>query len=133
MNVLAHGIGSRQDLPIPFSFALAGAVLALVVSFGVLALAWPRSRLRGPSAGRPLPGAVQVAVDAPLTRLLLRLAGLAAAAYVALAAYFGPADGRNPTAGVVYVLVWVGVPLASVLLGPVWRAPGPLPAGRAAA
>ena len=32
----AHGIGGRQDLPISFSLVLAGAVAALVVSFGAL-------------------------------------------------------------------------------------------------
>jgi hypothetical protein len=34
--VLAHGIGGRQDLPIPFTFLLAGAGAAVLVSFGVL-------------------------------------------------------------------------------------------------
>ncbi len=34
-----HGLGSRQDLPLPLPAAVAGAVLVLLVSFAVLALA----------------------------------------------------------------------------------------------
>ncbi len=50
-----HGLGSRQDLPLPFEFVLLGAALALVVSFAVLVAAWRRPRFTRP-AGRPLPG-----------------------------------------------------------------------------
>lgn len=39
---------------------------------------------------------------------------------------FGTDDALNPAPGAVYVLLWVGVPLGSVLLGPVWRALNPL-------
>lgn len=39
-----HGIASRHDLPLPFSFVLVGAGLALVVSFVVLGVAWKRPR-----------------------------------------------------------------------------------------
>jgi hypothetical protein len=42
--------------------------------------------------------------------------------YVLAAALFGVDDAQNPTAGVVYVLFWVGaVAFASAVLGPVWR------------
>jgi hypothetical protein len=40
---------------------------------------------------------------------------------VAVAALFGPEGDDSPAAGAVYVLFWVGVPLLSLLLGPVWR------------
>jgi hypothetical protein len=46
--------------------------------------------------------------------------------YVAMAAVFGVDDALNPTAGVVYVLLWIGVPLLSLLLGPVWRLLNPI-------
>ena len=52
--------------------------------------------------------------------------GLVTTAYVVMAATFGRDDALNPTAGTVYVLFWVGVPLLSVLLGPVWRLVNPL-------
>ena len=35
-----HGIASRQDLPLPFTFVVVGAVLALIISFVVLVFAW---------------------------------------------------------------------------------------------
>jgi hypothetical protein len=123
---LAHGVGGRQDLPIPFGAALAGAALALVVSFLVLGLAWRTPRLRGGAGGWPVPSGWQAAADAPLTRGLLATAGLLGAAYVAAAALLGPDDARNPTAGAVYVLLWVGVPLLSAVVGPVWRLLNPL-------
>lgn len=124
--VLAHGVGGRQDLPLPFGAALAGAAAALVLSFLVLGLAWRTPRLRGADAGRPLPPGLQRFLDSAVLRGLLRAGGLLATGYVALAAIAGPDDALNPTAGAVYVLFWVGVPFLSLLLGPVWRLLNPL-------
>lgn len=124
--VLAHGVGGRQDLPIPFSFALVGVVAALVVSFAGLAWLWRTPRLHGQAAGRPLPGQVQKLVDSPVLRGLLRAVGLAVTAFVAVAAIAGPDDQDNPTAGFVYVLFWVGLVPVSVLFGPVWRLLNPV-------
>ena len=53
--LIAHGVGGRQDLPIPFELAVLGAALALVVSFLILGLAWKESRYRGDDSGLPLP------------------------------------------------------------------------------
>ena len=125
-TLLAHGVGSREDLPIPFAFALTGAALALLVSFLALAFLWREPRLDPDRAGRALPGGLQGVLDAHGTRVLLREIGLLATAYVVLAAVFGKDDALNPTAGVVYVLFWIGVPVASVLLGPVWRLVNPV-------
>ena len=44
-----------EDLPIPFSLALTGAAVALLVSFLALALLWREPRLDPAGAGRPLP------------------------------------------------------------------------------
>ncbi len=120
--VLAHGIGGRSDLPIPFGLALGASAFVLVVSFVLLAFLWPRPRLGRPGAGWLLPGAVTRVLDAAAARWVVRLVGLAFFLYVAAAAFFGKDDALNPTAGVVYVLFWVGtVAFASALLGPVWR------------
>lgn len=124
--LLAHGVGGRQDLPIPFSFAATGAALALVVSFAMLGFAWRTPRLRQGGGGRPVPPAAQRLVDSRPWLWGWRAIGLAATAYVGLAAVAGPDDLLNPTAGIVYVWFWVGVPLASVLVGPLWRALNPL-------
>jgi hypothetical protein len=125
-SVLAHGVGSREDLPIPFSFALIGAACALLVSFLVLLLLWREPRLDPVGAGPPLPAGVERALDSSLTRGALRALGLLATSYVVLAMVFGKDDALNPTAATVYVLFWVGVPLLSMLLGPVWRLINPI-------
>jgi hypothetical protein len=125
-QVLAHGIGGRQDLPIPFSYALIGAAWALAISFIILGVRWQSSRFRGDAAGRPVPRGVQAVVDAPAFRWALRLAGLAVTGFVAYAAILGPDLANNPTAGFVYVIFWVGLVPLSLLFGPVWRLLNPL-------
>jgi hypothetical protein len=125
-SLLAHGVGSRQDLPIPFSFVVLGAAVALVVSFLALLLLWQEPRLDSVGAGRPLPQTVARALDSRAVRSGLRLLGMVVTAYVILAAVFGKDDALNPTATVMYVLFWVGIPLLSVLLGPVWKLINPI-------
>jgi hypothetical protein len=125
-TLLAHGIGGRQDLPIPFGYALWGAAATLLVSFLLLGVLWRRPMLRGDEAGRPLPAGVQRVLDGPVFRWAVRLLGLAFTAYVLVAALAGPDLATNPTAGVVYVLLWVGLVPLSLLFGPVWRLLNPL-------
>lgn len=124
--VLAHGVGSRGDLPLPFGYALTGAVLALAISFGVLALRWRSSKLTGAASGRDLAGALGEFADSPELRWALRLLGLALTGYVAWCALAGPDLAKNPTAGFVYVILWVGLVPASLMFGPFWRLLNPL-------
>jgi hypothetical protein len=124
--VLAHGLSSREDLPIPFTYALVGAAVALLVSFLALGLLWRDPRLKPATSGVAFPARLQSLLDGRPTRVLLRLLGLAATAYIVLGAVAGKDDALNPTAGVVYVLFWVGLPLLSALLGPVWRLVNPV-------
>ena len=63
MLIPLHGIASRRDLPLPFSFVVAGAVLALVISFAILIFAWRTPRFTR-VGGRGLPGLTAV-VDSP--------------------------------------------------------------------
>ncbi|MYS32666.1 hypothetical protein K388_05337 [Streptomyces sp. KhCrAH-43] len=127
VRVLAHGIGAQHDLPLSPFYAFAGAFAALFVSFLALGLLWSHSRFTGERAGRPLPAAVQRLADARATRVTARALGLAAALSVVLWLLLGPADpDRNPAPGAVYVLLWVGLVPASLLLGPVWRLLNPL-------
>ncbi|MFB6807541.1 hypothetical protein [Streptomyces sp. NPDC056387] len=126
-TLLAHGIGSQHDLPISPFYAFAGAFAALFVSFLALGLLWSSSRFRGDRSGLALPAALQRIADAPATRTALRGLGLTAALAVLLSLLLGPDDpGRNPAPGAVYVLLWVGLVPASLLLGPVWRLLNPL-------
>ncbi|MFF5976318.1 hypothetical protein ACFY7C_32910 [Streptomyces sp. NPDC012769] len=124
---LAHGVGAQHDLPLSPFYAYAGAFAALFVSFLSLGLLWSTSRFRGDRAGRPLPAALQRLADAPVTRAALRLLGAAAGTALVLHLLLGPDDpDRNPAPGAVYVLLWVGLVPASLLLGPVWRLLNPL-------
>jgi len=125
-TLLAHGIGGREDLPISLAYALMGAVVVLLVSFAALVVLWPTPSLRGDRAGVPLPLGLQRVVDSPAFRWALRLAGLALAGFVVVAAVAGPDLANNPTAGFVYVLFWVGLVPLSLLFGPVWRLLNPL-------
>ncbi|MFC9583351.1 hypothetical protein ACFVJ8_11050 [Streptomyces yangpuensis] len=127
LTSLAHGIGSQHDLPISPFYAFAGAFAALFVSFLALGLLWSTSRFRGERSGLALPAALQRVADAPATRTTLRGLGLAAALLVLLHLLLGPDDpAHNPAPGAVYVLLWVGLVPASLLLGPVWRLLNPL-------
>ena len=119
--IFTHGIGGPQDLPIPAGYAIAGAGAALSVSFLVLMLAWRRPRFDGRTGGRPVPGPLASFIDSPVTAWVLRVAGFAFFSYMAWAAIFGPDLLINPTFGVVYVWLWVGLVPASLLFGPIWR------------
>ena len=125
-SLLAHGLGGSNDLPIPYTYALIGAAWALTFTFAVVALAWKKPRFDAARQGRPLPRWVTTAIDAPGTRWAVGLAGLLLAAWVAVAAVFGPQDGGNALPGVFYVLIWVGLVAVSLVVGPVWRAISPV-------
>ena len=82
--IVAHGVGSRQDLPLPFGYAVAGAAVALVVSFLLLGLLWREPRLAGeygraPAAARAAPRCSTRARPASCSRCSVRsLTGLRA-------------------------------------------------------
>ncbi len=119
-----HGIGSRQDLPLPFEYVLAGAALALVVSFVVLVFAWREPRWTEPPAGRPL--AAALAADHPLARGLARALVLLVWLAAGLGLWFGKDLVTNPALGFVYVWLWVGLVPLSLVAGPVWRVVNPI-------
>jgi hypothetical protein len=123
---LAHGVGGISDLPVPAHDAYVAAALALLVSFAVLALAWREPRFRGDESGRPLPPFLVRVIESQLTRAALVTASLAFSAWIAMAAFFGTSTVVNPTFGVVYVWLWVGLVPASILFGPIYRLCNPL-------
>ena len=125
--VLAHGVGTRADLPIPVSFAIIGGGLAVLISFVALGALWPDPRLRGGEAGRPLPRIVQTVVDSAVTTVVLRLVALAIWLLVIAVAFTGPSDiPANLAPWAFYIQFWVGLVFASLVLGPVWRRVNPL-------
>ena len=127
MTVLAHGVGSRIDLPLPLGLALYGAGAAILLSFAVLLLFWRQPRLNRPASGVALPAGLQRVLDGGGTRLTLQALALVVAALVTAVAVAGPRDtAHNLAPWVLYVTFWVGLVPASLLLGPVWRIANPL-------
>ncbi|MCU1674151.1 MAG: conserved rane protein of unknown function [Frankiales bacterium] len=125
--VLAHGIGTRADLPVPLSLAVFGGGAAVLLSFLGLAALWKTSRLRGDEAGRPLPAGLAAVVDSPVLTAVLRTVALLAALVVVAAGLTGPSDPPMNVAGYAFFITfWVGLVPASLLLGPVWRRVNPL-------
>jgi len=122
--LFAHGIVGRADLPIPETLFGAAAAAVLVVSFVALALGWSKPRLkRLPEKDLfVLPRALEVLLGA------LGLVVLLVTVYAGVAGTAGQSENLAPT--MVYVVFWVGVPFASLLLGDVfgvlspWRALG---------
>ncbi|MGV0644264.1 hypothetical protein [Mycolicibacterium sp. XJ879] len=126
LAVLAHGLGGSTDLPIPFTYALIGAAWTLTFTFAIVAFAWRKPRFDPDKPAHALPRWVTTVIDAPVTRWVVALAGLAFAVWVAVASIIGPQDADNPLPGVFYVLIWVGVVALSLVAGPVWRAISPV-------
>ena len=113
--VFAHGLVGRADLPIPKALFAAAAAVVLVVSFVALASLWSTPRLQEPRERRLV--RLPLVVD-----VVLGLAGViafAAVVYAGLAGTDSQQDNLAPTA--VFVVLWVGVPLASLVLGDVFR------------
>ena len=124
MLIPLHGIASRRDLPLPFSFVVAGAVLALVISFAILIFAWRTPRFTR-VGGRNLPRLTAV-VDSRAVQLIPRALVLATYAWAGLAMMAGQDLLTNPIFGFVFVWMWVGLVPISLLLGQFWRATNPL-------
>jgi hypothetical protein len=124
-SISAHGLGGAKDLPIPSELAIAGAVAALVVSFTVLAVAWREPRYDPATSGRPAPAWLDRIVSSRALAVVARVVGMAFFLYVAAAAVLGEDTLINPFLGTFYVLLWVGLVPASLLLGPVFRAISP--------
>src|SRR5688572_14466137 len=101
MLVPLHGIASRHDLPLPFSFV-------------VLIFAWRAPRFDR-VGGRPMPRLTAI-VDHPVTRLVTRVVVLAAYVWALLALIAGQDLLTNPAFGFVYVWMWVGLVPISLLL-----------------
>ena len=124
MLIPLHGIASRRDLPLPFSFVVVGAVLALVISFAILIFAWRQPRFER-VGGRNVPGLTAV-IDHPVVQMIARALVLATYAWAGLAMIAGQDLLTNPIFGFVFVWMWVGLVPISLLLGQFWRATNPL-------
>ncbi|WP_205695738.1 fenitrothion hydrolase [Conexibacter sp. SYSU D00693] len=123
----AHGLVQRADLPIPEWLFGWAAALVLVVSFVALAVLWsePRLERRGPGAASPGTAAGRALASRPVV-VACQAVGLA---LLALVVWAGLAGTQSPDANIAptlfYVVFWVGLVVASLLLGDVFRAFNP--------
>jgi hypothetical protein len=115
----AHGISGRASLPVPaWLFAWAAAIV-LVVSFIALSTLWSAPRLQEPRLRRVgrLPGGLSL------------LCGAVGVGLFALVVYAGYEGVNSYTANFdptfIYVIFWVGVPVASVIFGDLFSAFSP--------
>jgi hypothetical protein len=130
VSFIAHGLVARSDLPIPEWLFGWAAAMVLVVSFVALAVLWPEPRLER-EHWRPLPGGVGRALG---SRPVEIACGAIGAFLLAVVIYVGLRGTQSPTANFaptfIYVIFWLGLVPASVLLGDVfktfnpWRAIG---------
>jgi hypothetical protein len=119
-SATAHGIEGSTDLPIPVWLFGWAAAAVLVLSFAALASLWPNPRLQGEVPHRRLiriPAVVDVLAGS------LGVAALAITVYAGFAGVQDGLDNLAPTT--IYVVFWVGLVVASVVLGDVWRALSP--------
>jgi hypothetical protein len=124
-DVLAHGIGGVQDLPVPRWLFYWGAGLVLVASFALLGALWRTPLLARHAAGRPLGDALSRVLLGP-GRIVVQAVSVGLFALVWATALVGDTDPfRNLAPTWIYVIFWLGVPLLSVLFGNVWRALSP--------
>jgi hypothetical protein len=124
--VLAHGVGSVQDLPVPQWLFFYGAGVVLIASFLALAVLWRRPVLERHADGRPLPPRLSRFVLSPALRVVLGVLSFALLVLVLAAALFGERSAvTNIAPTFVYVAYWLGLVPVVVLLGDVWRVLNP--------
>ena len=119
-QAVAHGLGGRADLPVPVSFFIIGAGIAVAASFLALAALWPEARLQE-----------RVNADVRKSRQLGRVgsvlaaAGMAGLALVVLAGIANRQGDRTISPVLVWVYFWLVVPFVAAGIGNWWRAISP--------
>jgi hypothetical protein len=126
-RVYAHGFGERYDLPVPLWLYLAGAGMAVALSFVIIGVFvrgtpglhdYPRLNLLRWPAGRAL---VHPAILLPVKAVSLALFGLVIVA--GLIGDAGPMENLAPT--MIWVIWWVGLAYVSALVGNLWALVNP--------
>jgi hypothetical protein len=121
----AHALVGRKDLPVPAWLFAWGASLVLVISFALLSVAWTEARLQD-EQWRPLSSGFSAVVLNPVTQAICGVIGVGLFVVVLYAGFRGIEDPTHNFAVVfVFYTFWLGVVLASVLLGDVFRAFNP--------
>src|SRR5687767_3286424 len=125
LTPLAHALAERADLPIPEWLFAWGAALVLIVSFGLLSVAWLTPRLQE-EGWRPLPARFAGIVVNPVTEAIAGALGVLLLGVAIYSGLEGTSDpSRNFSITFTFVTVWLGFVLLSVLFGDVFRAFNP--------
>lgn len=125
-NALAHGVSGRLDLPIPgWLFGWAAAIV-LALSFVALGFLWTKPKFEPPS-WRPLPLGLGKTIAAKPVIAVCQSIGVSLLALVIYSGTAGIQDvpGDNFAPLFVYVVFWVGLVVASLIIGDVFRAFNP--------
>jgi hypothetical protein len=123
--VVGHALVGRQDLPIPEWLFAWGASVVLIVSFVALSLAWHRTRFED-DGWRPASERLLRALVNPATELLCGLIGVGLLIATVWSGLEGTeAPDRNFSITFVFITVWLGMVVISVLFGDLFRAFNP--------
>ncbi|HSK92806.1 MAG TPA: hypothetical protein VLA76_01965 [Candidatus Angelobacter sp.] len=114
----AHAIGGTYQLPLPLWMYLAGAAVAVAASFVVVALIQRRA-VDADAWRRPIPAPL-----ATVARWALRAVGLAWW-YGAIVAGFAVGDISPLPAVLLWIGLWVGLPIVAILIGNPWPSLSP--------
>src|SRR5918997_7100877 len=118
----AHGISTRADLPIPVWLFSWAAAAVLVVSFVALAAFWSKPKLEEEN-WRALPTRVGRLLASRTVEIACGAIGVLLLLLTLVSGLLGnqaPRSNFAPT--FVYVIFWVGLALASVVFGDIFRA-----------
>jgi hypothetical protein len=116
--VAAHAIGGTFELPVPLWLYLAGAAAAVAASFAVIALV-PRRHERRAAERVAFPPEASSAV-----RTVLRIAGIVVW-YGAIAVGVLVGDISPLPAVILWVVVWIALPMVAAALGNPWPSMSP--------
>lgn len=112
LPVLAHSLVGRYESPLPLEIYVAGAAIAVALSFAFVLL---RDRAAPvPALGRPR-------VTPQWLRLPLRAIGLLAWAWIVAQAITGGGGDADVASLFLWVYGWVGLAMVSAFLGPAWE------------
>ncbi len=117
----AHGVGGREDLPIPLSTSSAVAVAVIVISFVMLGSLWPTVRLQdGPRQRKIQAGWLGI------LGALGRVLGVVLLVVVIAGGLIGqPRSSFSMSPFVVYVLLFLIVPFAGAVFGNLYSQANP--------
>jgi len=108
----AHSISGRIDSPLPFVAYIVGAAIAVAASFAIVVVGDPSPPTeRPPSAPRAVPRWL---------RTILRVAGLVGWVWILAQAIAGGTSDADVAFLFLWVYGWVGLPLLSAFVGPMW-------------